>query len=75
MTCPGFRVRSAQDDPGNSSFVLMPRPCLDNPHRVRVSVRAERQVGQEFVADWAPSHVHFYDWVPRAESGAVPTDG
>jgi hypothetical protein len=63
VDCPGFRVRSAQDDPGNSSHVSIPRPCLDNPHQVRVGVRAQRQAGQEFVVDWAPRAKHFYDWV------------
>jgi hypothetical protein len=65
VSCPAFRVRSAQDDPGERSHVLLPRPCLGNPDAVRVSVRAQRQVGQEFVSDWAPRVVHFYDWVAR----------
>jgi len=65
VACRAFRVRSAQDDPGNRSNVLLPRPCLGNPDSVRISVRAQRQVGQEFVSDWAPRVVHFYDWVAR----------
>jgi hypothetical protein len=65
VSCPAFRVRSAQDDLGERSHVLLPRPCLGKPGSVRVSVRAQRQVGQELVSDWAPRVVHFYDWVAR----------
>lgn len=63
VDCRAFRVRSAQDDAGETSHVLLPRPCLGQPVEVRVSVRAQRQVGQEIVTDWAPRVIHFYDWV------------
>lgn len=63
LDCPAFRVRSAQGDVGETSHLLLPRPCLNQPTSIRVSVRAQRQVGQEVVTDWAPRVVHFYDWV------------
>lgn len=66
VSCHAFRVRSAQDDAGERSHVLMPRPCLGNPDEVRVSVRAQRLVGQHVVKDWAPSVLHFYAWVARS---------
>jgi len=65
VSCPAFRVRSAQDDPGDSSYVLLPRPCLRYPDAIRVSVRAQRQVGQGVVKDWAPGVLNFYSWVAR----------
>ncbi len=65
VSCPAFRVRSAQDDPGDSSYVLLPRPCLGYPDAVRVSVRAQRQVGKGIVKDWAPGVLNFYSWVAR----------
>ncbi len=63
VSCPGFRVRGDVSEPRTASHVLMPRPCLGNPHAVRVSVRAERQVGSRLVKDWAPGALQFYDWV------------
>lgn len=66
VDCPFFRVRSAQDDAGESSYVRMPQRCLGDPDEVRVSVRAQRLVGQHVVKDWAPSVLHFYAWVARS---------
>lgn len=63
VDCPYFRVRSDEFIPGNASHVLVPRGCLDNPGKVRISVRAQRDVGQQTLTDWAPQPLHFYDWV------------
>lgn len=63
--CPRFRVRSAQDDPGESSHVFIPRPCLENPGAVRISVRAVRTFAHTSAKDWAPGVLNFYSWVPR----------
>jgi len=65
VDCPGFRVQGDVSEPRTSSHVRMPRPCLGNPHRVRVSVRATRIVGDRFVADGAPGIHRFYDWVTQ----------
>lgn len=65
VACPLFRVRSAQDDPGESSHVFIPRPCLDYPGSVRISVRAQRAFAHTTATDWAPSVLHFYPWVAR----------
>lgn len=63
VSCPDFRVRGGLGDPRTRSYVFMPRPCLGNPHPVRVSVRAEREGGGSPVKDWAPGVLHFYGWV------------
>lgn len=65
VDCPYFRVRSGQDGPGNASHVLVPRGCLGNPGKVRISARAQRDVAKHTVTDWAPQPLHFYRWVDR----------
>lgn len=62
VPCDGFK---ASADAFGSSYVSIwvPRSCLGDPGKVRVSTRASYEVPGPNTVDWAPGKNAFYGWV------------
>lgn len=65
VACPRLRVRMSNDDPQERARFLVPRPCLDGPGAVRVSVHSRRVTENGAQNDWAPALRRWYAWVAR----------
>lgn len=66
VDCPRFRMRADQFSPGNRAVLSIPRGCLGDPGRVRVSVLTLRaNPDGTATRDVAPDQNRFYAWVPR----------
>ena len=64
VPCDGLRGRGDVFGPKTVS-VTVPRNCLGNPSKVRVSVRGYFDVKGPNVVDWAPGFKKFTGWVRR----------
>jgi hypothetical protein len=64
VPCDGLRGRGDVFGPKTVS-VTVPRSCLGNPSKVRVSVRGYFDVKGPNVVDWAPGFKKFTGWVRR----------
>jgi len=64
VVCDGLRAMADHFTPGRVS-TSVPRSCLDNPGKVRVSVKARYSDGDTSVVDWAPGKRRFFGWVDR----------
>jgi hypothetical protein len=64
VPCDGLRGRGDVFGPKTVS-ITVPRACLENPTKVRVSVRGYFDVKGPNVVDWAPGFRTFTGWVRR----------
>lgn len=64
ITCDGLRGRADVYGPTTMSLTV-PRSCVGNPDRVRVSVRGYFDVKGPNVVDWVPGKKKFTGWVHR----------
>lgn len=64
VACPGFRASADIFGPRVVS-IAVPRSCIGNPSKVRVSVRGYYDVPGPNIIDWAPGRRHFFGWVHR----------
>lgn len=64
VRCTGLR---ASADAFSSHYVTLkvPRSCIKNPSKVRVSVRAYYDVAGPNDIDWAPAKHKFFGWVSQ----------
>ncbi len=64
VPCDGFRAAADVDGP-RTVKISVPRSCIGDPDRVRVSVRAYYDVAGPNIVDWGPTTRAFFDWVWR----------
>lgn len=64
VRCHGFRASADVSGP-RTVKISVPRRCIGDPDRVRVSVRAYYDVAGPNVVDWAPTTRAFFGWVWR----------
>ncbi len=64
VRCDGFRAAADVYGP-RTVKISVPRSCIGNPDRVRVSVRAYYDVPGPNVVDWGPTTKAFFGWVWR----------
>jgi hypothetical protein len=64
VRCDGFRAAADVSGP-RTVKISVPRSCIGDPDRVRVSVRASYDVAGPNVVDWAPTTRAFFGWVWR----------
>lgn len=64
VKCRGFRASADIFGPKVVS-IKVPRSCIGNPAKVRVSVRASYAVPGPNVIDWGPGKKKFFGWVRR----------
>ncbi len=64
VRCSGFR---ASADAFSSEYVSIkvPRSCIGNPGKVRVSVKARYDVPGPNITDWGPRKNAFFGWVEQ----------
>jgi hypothetical protein len=63
VDCPGLRISADASGPDSVRFSI-PRACMDDPGRVRVSLRGRFPDDDGIVVDWAPGVRRFFGWVP-----------
>jgi hypothetical protein len=64
MRCDGFRAAADVSGP-RTVKISVPRSCIGDPDRVRVSVRAHYDVAGPNLVDWGPTTRAFFGWVWR----------
>lgn len=64
VRCDGFRAAADVYGP-RTVTISVPRSCIGDPDRVRVSVRAYYDVAGPNVVDWGPAKRAFFGWVWR----------
>lgn len=62
VRCDGLRARADTSGPAEVS-VSVPRSCLGDPGKVRVSLRGRYLNDGHQVTDWAPRERKFFGWV------------
>lgn len=62
VACQGLRAHADTDGPAEVS-VSVPRSCLGDPGKVRVSLRGRYVNDGHQVTDWAPAKRKFFRWV------------
>lgn len=61
-SCSRWEARSVSGDDETVTFSI-PRACLGNPRRIRVSLRSVYQLNQGVVRDWVPKYRKLTPWV------------